>query len=328
MRFTATPATYAFVSVLGLVLGTGLLHQHDVIRPSFHPNFSGAVAIDVGSRVSSRPELATPTPTPTPVPLGPPSSVLDKYRVLTYYGHPMSEIMGILGEAPVEVIGNRLKEQASAYAIADPTMPVKPAIHFIYSVAHPVPGSDGLYMTHTEDSVVKPYVDYARQNDMLLFLDLQNGRSDIGREVESMLPYLKEPNVHLALDPEFTMPPGQVPGREIGTLTAAQINRAQEILQNFVIENRLPNKILIVHQFQEDMVTGKEAITNYDRVDLVFDMDGWGAPADKITKYLRFATTPPSDYGAIKLFYKWDVPVLTPTAIMALDPKPNIIIYQ
>jgi hypothetical protein len=328
MRLTVTPATYAFIAVLGLVITAVLFKQEQAITTPNGVDYAGAVAVDVGSHRSARRAIETVTPTPTPEPPPPPSSILRQFRIVSFYGHPFSAIMGVIGEGSVDEIARRLRQQADGYAAADPTRPVKPAFHFIYSVAQASAGADGLYLYRTDDAVVRPYIDYARQNDMLIFLDLQNGRSDVAAEVQHVLPYLREPHVHLALDPEFTMPAGEVPGVHIGHLNAAQINRAQEILQEFILEHRLPNKVLMVHQFQDDMVDGREIVQDFDRVDLVFDMDGWGAPEAKTTKYHRFAVTPPSDFAAIKLFYKWDVPVLTPATILSLDPKPDIIIYQ
>jgi hypothetical protein len=327
MHHTVSPATFAFLAVVGLIMTFAFVYGAPTPQVTVAEN-SDAVAIDVGANYLSRRGEPTPTATPTPGPPPPPSSLLDKYRIVSFYGHPFSSVMGVLGEGSIDTIYDRLKQQAEAYATADPDRPVKLAFHFIYGVAQESPGVEGTYLYRTDDAVLRPYIDFARDHDMLIFLDLQNGRSDVASEVERVLPYLKEPHVHLALDPEFTMPPGEQPGVHIGHLDSGQINRAQEIVQGFTLENRLPNKILIVHQFQDDMVLDRENVQKFDRVDLVFDMDGWGWPDAKTTKYARFAASPPAEYSAIKLFYKWDSPLLAPATVLALDPKPSIVIYQ
>jgi hypothetical protein len=130
--------------------------------------------------------------------------------------------------------------------------------------------------------------------------------------------------VHLSLDPEFAMAQDEVPGEHIGHLNADQINRAQEILQNLVDENGLPDKILIVHQFQDDMIRDRTAIQDYPRVRLVVDMDGFGEPAAKMAKYQTFSAI--AEYGGIKLFFQQDHPLMTEDEV--LDVRPDLIIYQ
>src|SRR5690606_4474583 len=123
--------------------------------------------------------------------------------------------------------------QAEAFRRADPERPVKLAFEVVYAVAQGSPGESGLYLYHTDPGVVQSYVDFTREHDMLLILDLQNGLADVRGEVENALPFLVEPHVHLALDPEFTMPAGKLPGVSIGTLDAEQINAAQQVLSDF-----------------------------------------------------------------------------------------------
>jgi hypothetical protein len=51
-------------------------------------------------------------------------------------------------------------------------------------------------------------------------------------------------DVHLALDPEFTMDDGCVPGRQIGNRHAADVNRTIELLEQLIGARELPPKLL------------------------------------------------------------------------------------
>ena len=67
-----------------------------------------------------------------------------------------------------------------------------------------------------------------------MFLDIQTGHSTVAAELEPLVPFLQRPYVHLALDPEFAMKNGGVPGRRIGTLDAEDVNHAIEVLAEVV----------------------------------------------------------------------------------------------
>ena len=222
-----------------------------------------------------------PAGTPaTPVP-----PFFSTHRIVAYYGNPLSSLMGVLGESSPEQVIARLQRQASAYAAIDPSRQVVPALELIEAVAQDRPTDNGLYLYRMEPDVVDQYTRLATDNHLLLFLDEQIGRSDPSVEVERLLPRLASPAVQLALDPEFTMTPGQVPGRDLGSMDAAAINRVQEMLEQVAVQNRLPSKILIVHEFQNDMVTHLEQLRSYPHVDLVLDADGFGTRQMKTEKY-------------------------------------------
>jgi hypothetical protein len=221
-----------------------------------------------------------------------------------------------------------LREQAAAYAALSPDRTVQPAFHLIYAVAQAQPGVNGLYLQRAPDSTVETLLSLAGELGFLLFLDLQMGRSTIEREVGNVSHWLAEPHVHLALDPEFAWPPGVTPVEDIGYLTAAQVNQAQVLLQGIAAENSLPGKILIVHQFRSGMLPDKSNIQPYEGVELVIDMDGFGSPAAKLATYAAVITDDAFQHPGVKLFYEHDRPLLTPEDVMALDPQPDIVIYQ
>jgi len=130
--------------------------------------------------------------------------------------------------------------------------------------------------------------------------------------------------VQPALDPEFAMPEGKLPGESIGSLNAVDVNAAQALLQNFLEERELPDKVLIVHQFTRDMLTDPELIEDYPRVRLVIDMDGFGPPHVKRVKYDWFAA--PAEYSGIKLFFRHDSDLMSEQEVLELNP--DVIIYQ
>jgi hypothetical protein len=179
-----------------------------------------------------------------------------------------------------------------------------------------------------DDAQVQEYLDAARKEDLLMFLDIQMGHSTVEAEVPHVLPFLRDPRVHLALDPEFATPPDQEPGDVIGGMDAAEINKAQEALQKLVDEYRLPNKILVVHQFWSEMIRNKEALQQFPNVDLVIDMDGFGPASDKIAGYERFVKEDGAAHGGMKLFYEQDTGLMPPEQVDGLEPQPDVVIYQ
>ncbi len=206
--------------------------------------------------------------------------------------------------------------------------PVQPAIHFIVTVAQAGPGNDGKYCARMPVSLVQEYSDLAAQNGMLLILDIQVGHSTVQEELAPWIPLLSQPHVHLALDPEFDMWQGQVPGEQIGHMTADEINYAQRVLTDIVEQNGLPNKVLIIHQFTANMLPDKSRIQSFPRVELVTNMDGFGSQQLKLKHYEWYVKDELIEYAGMKLFFNQDTPLFTPEEVMNLDPVPDVIIYQ
>ncbi|MGE0542752.1 MAG: hypothetical protein AB7R89_21505, partial [Dehalococcoidia bacterium] len=173
-----------------------------------------------------------------------PKPFLDKHRIVAYYGNPLAPQMGILGEYEPEEVIRRLRAQADVYQRLSTDRTVVPAIHLIYAVAQEAPGAEGIYLGRMEDAMIEEWVRLTHENGLLLFLDIQFGRSTIDREFPHVAPFLKHPHVHLALDPEFAWKADQYPLIDIGQIDAATVNRAQDLLERLAIEHRLPNKIL------------------------------------------------------------------------------------
>jgi sugar/nucleoside kinase (ribokinase family) len=118
----------------------------------------------------------------------------------------------------------RLERQARPYRRGG--RPVLPAVELIATVADSAPGAHGAYSQRQSPATVARYLRAARRHGALLLLDIQPGRVPFMREVRALRRFLAEPDVSLALDPEWSIGPGQQPGRQIGSTDAATVNAA------------------------------------------------------------------------------------------------------
>ena len=258
-----------------------------------------------------------------------PGAVLPAERIIAFYGNPRSTRMGILGALPPAQMLAKLDSTARQWAAADSTRGVKPALHLIATVAQASAGSDGMYRLRMPESLIDTVHAWAKARGWLLFLDVQTGRSSVAAELPRFRKWLADPSVHLALDPEFTMPADQVPGKRIGTMDAAAINHAIGVLSQLVDSLGLPPKVLVVHRFTDRMVTNAAQITKTPKVQVVIDMDGFGSPSLKHSTWRRVIVREPVQFTGLKLFYKNDKPILTPhEALRRFKPAPLYIQYQ
>jgi hypothetical protein len=249
-------------------------------------------------------------------------------RVLTFYGFPGNEDMGILGEYQKEDLLDRLREQAAEYEEADPTRPVLIAMEVIASVAQGEPQADGSYLLDAPAALLDEYTEFAEENGILLIFDVQIGYRTVKAEVEGLRPWLEKPFVHLAIDPEFAMRDGEIPGDHIGQIDGSDVTWAQNYLVGLTKELGIPPKILIVHQFLHSMIENKDTIQMVEGVQLVIDSDGFGPPSDKRNTYSETNGHNPIEYNGVKLFYEQDKPLMTAEQVLELDPVPDLIIYQ
>jgi hypothetical protein len=270
-------------------------------------------------------------PVKMPSPL--PGALLPHNRIVAYYGQPLSKKMGVLGEYPKDEMLAMLDKEVARWAKADPSHPVVPALHLIVTVAQGAPGKNGLYRLQHRDSLVNEIYSWIKAKNGVFFLDVQVGKSTLQAELPRLRPFLENPDVHLAVDPEFSMAPsGAVPGTKIGTLDAQDINWAVNFLDQIAKEKNLPPKILIVHRFTRKMVTNARDIKPTPHVQVVMDMDGWGPPWLKFDSYHDYVKKEPVQFTGFKLFYHNDTKkgnaLLTPAEVLRLNPKPLYIQYQ
>ncbi len=257
-----------------------------------------------------------------------PGALLPANRIVAYYGNPLSTSMGVLGELPPQQMLNKLAATAAEWTKADSTHPARPALHLIATVAQGHKGADGLYRARHSDSLISKVAGWAEQRGWLMFLDVQVGWSNVPAELPRLIPWLKKPWVHLALDPEFAMYDGRIPSKKMGTLDARDINYAIDMLAKIVDQEHLPPKVLVVHRFTVDMLTNWRLIKRDPRVQVVIDMDGNGTPSGKTQIYKLIITRHPVQFTGFKLFYHLDHPMMPIADVLALQPIPLYIQYQ
>ncbi len=258
-----------------------------------------------------------------------PASYFDGAQVVALYGHPGQATMGELGAHSPEDAAKLARKLAQQYDALNGPRGAIGALHLIVDVAQPSPQADGSYLARMSLDNIRPYVEVAREQGILLFLDFQVGWADPLQEVERVSPLLALPFVHVALDPEFsTKSDGVAPGRVIGTLDAAPINAVQDYLEQIVRTYHLPPKILVLHQFMDSMLTHTADIEQMPEVEVTVDMDGYGPPWPKASEYRDYAMSDYARRAAIKLFYHWDEPLMTPEEVLSLPKAPDYVIYQ
>ena len=274
------------------------------------------------------PEPKWPVDSPDPLP----GSILPNKRIVAFYGNPLAKGMGILGALPPEQMLAKLDREVAAWNAADPATPVQPALHLIAVVAQASPGKAGKYRLRMDSALIEKVYGWAQKKNALLFLDVQVGQGTLQEELPRLRPFLERPDVHLGIDPEFSMKRGHRPGTRIGTFDAEDVNYASSLLQQIVSEEHIPPKILVVHRFTRNMLTGYKRIKLDPRVQIVIDMDGWGPPSLKRESYRAYVYSYPVQYTGFKLFYKNDTKkgskMMTPRAVLALTPRPLYIQYQ
>ena len=269
---------------------------------------------------------ATATPTPPPeLPTGG-RRIFPDYRVVAYYGAPQADELGILGIGKPETAVKRLQKQAKPYARK--TRPVLLALELISTIVTAAPGAEGLYRSHQPDSVIKRYLKAARKAKALLVLDIQPGRDDFFSETKRLRKYLEEPDVGLALDPEWRMGPGELPGKVIGSVEAREVNATSAWLANLVKKHDLPEKLFLIHQFTTDMIQNKARMKARPGLATVFNVDGFGDQPNKLSKWAIFTKQAPRLNDGYKLFYKEDVHLMTPAQVMRMKPRPDLIVYE
>ena len=270
-------------------------------------------------------------PVKTPYPL--PGAIFPNNRIIAFYGNLYSTRMGILGEIPKVDMFKKLLQEVAAWQFADSSVKAIPALHYIATTAQSSAGKGGKHRLRMPFQQIDTIMDWAKQINALVFLDIQVGHSIVKEEVPSLEKYLQLPNVHLGIDPEFSMKNGEIPGSKIGTFTAVDINDAIDYLAALVRKYNLPPKVLVVHRFTQGMVTDYQSIKTVAEVQIVMDMDGFGDKVLKRSTYLRYIYKEPVQFTGFKLFYKNDTKkntsgMFTPAELLRFTPRPVYIQYQ
>ena len=280
----------------------------------------------------SKAQSTTPEPKPKPSPYGTPTEtpLPPATRVVAYTGAPQAKELGILGTMPFEQASDRLDRQAVPYDRK--SRPVLRAFDLIATIANAHPGTDGKYRTRQSRGVIAKYLRAARRHDAALILDVQPGTSNFVDETKAHGRWLREPDVHLALDPEWRMRPGVRPGSEIGHVSHGEITATLKYVANVVRKYKLPPKLVLVHRFTDGMITNLPAVKVPKEVVGVISIDGVGTRALKEDTYDRIAPNLPKPWlPGFKLFYEEDAKaggLMSGKQVMALQPRPHVVLYE
>lgn len=247
-------------------------------------------------------------------------------RVVAFYGNPRDDELGALGIGTPAQAARKLLAQAKPYDLK--ARPVLPAMELISTVATAAPGPSGEYRDHLSFTTIRRYLAAARKARALLVLDIQPGRGQFGPEIERLEPFLEQPDVGLALDPEWHVGPGELPGKVIGSTDADVVNAAATYLSKIVAARNLPEKLLIVHRFTDNMIARADRLKPVRGVQTVVNVDGFGTNSVKIAKYHAFVRSTPTMRRGFKLFYKEDVKTMSPKSVLAMSPRPDVVVYE
>jgi hypothetical protein len=252
-------------------------------------------------------------------------------RYVGLYGVTSSPALGALGEQPIEQSVTRAKRMARDYAqIVPGHVDVVPMFEIIATVASASAGSDGDYSSEQRIADLRPAVEAARDAGIYVLLDLQPGRTDFVTQAKRYRSLLRQPHVGLALDPEWRLRPGEVHLEQIGSVGIDEVNAVGDWLAGLVRRQRLPQKMLLLHQFRISMLRNRDRLdTSHDELAFVVQMDGQGPQGTKLETWAAIrADAPPRLRFGWKNFYDEDTPTRSPADTMALEPPPVFVSYQ
>jgi hypothetical protein len=279
------------------------------------------------ARLAPTTTTSNPPPPPPPAPELPLGgrTVFPKYRVVAYYGTAGAPALGVLGQGSPEQAADAVDQAARPFATPDRT--VQPAMEFIATVADRSPGPDGSYSHDVAAAQVQRYLDAARRHHQMFILDIQPGHTDFLSAVQPWRSLLSQPDVGLALDAEWRMDAGQVPGTAIGHVDAGEVNQVLAWLADLTRGGNLPQKVVVLHMFRASMVTGLASVADHPELALVQHLDGFGGVPTKMGIYHAIAA-PQRFHMGFKLFYTQDHPLLGPPDVLAMRPQPEFVSYQ
>lgn len=256
-------------------------------------------------------------------------ALFPNHRLVALYGTPGVPALGSLGEQDIGEATHRVKRLAEEYQNYSDEQ-VIPAFEIITTIASAQSTENGDYSSEISVSKLKPWVDAAREAGIYVVLDLQPGLSDFLTQAKSYEPLLKEPHVGLALDPEWRLAPGQRHMKQIGSVSADEINSTANWLADIVRANDLPQKLLLVHQFKLSMISNRETIdTSRQELAWLLHMDGLGTQNVKLDTWRTIIDKAPIGmYFGWKNFIDEDKPMLNPEQTMQISPKPYFVSYQ
>jgi hypothetical protein len=292
----------------------------------------------------AKPTKPAKKPTTSSRPAGPPidpvtgraelprggTSLFPRYRLVGYSGGEASRAFGRLGIGNLDKRIAEMDRAGRAYTKGG-RQPL-PVLELITVIVQAGPGRDGEYRSRIDNAQIARYLAAARRHKALLLLNIQPGRADFLAEVKALQRWLVEPDVGIALDPEWAIGKHQVPGHVFGRTTATELNAVAAYLSAFTVAHGLPEKAMVVHQLAPRIIHRVQDIKRHPGVEMVLSVDGIGARKAKVATWRRLVKPlPPAVHPGFKLFFEEDRAhgkLMTPAQVMALTPTPDYVLYE
>jgi len=338
MRSTPRPLLASAAALAALIAGCSAAPAPAGVPSGSTPAASapsaGSPSAATSATASARPTASGTLPGVTePAPDGLPrggTQLFPAYRLFGYVGYPGDKILGRLGVGDIEARMAELEQQGASYTAGRTVLPV---MELIATTVHAEPGADGTFRTRAPDSVIADWLDVARRHKALLLLDIQPGRADFLSEVKHLEKWLREPDVGVALDPEWAVDAGQIPGKVFGNTTGAELDGVAEYLSQLVQDNGLPEKVMVYHVLHPPIVKNEAALQRHPGVVLVKSADGIGSPAQKIDQWKRVVAATKADvHMGFKLFFTEDPKrggrLMTTEEVLGLEPQPEYVMFE
>jgi hypothetical protein len=332
-QLTSWPARLAVaplcvLALLGLVVAATPTRDDSPaarLRPQVTPS-----AEHTGDAAAS-PAAPTPSPAPPPPPELPRggTKIFPRHRLVGFAGGPGTAAFGRLGVGRIDDRAAEIERLGAKYAAGREPLPV---LELITVVAQAKPGRDRLYRAHVDDAVITAHLAAARRHKAILLLNVQPGRADFLSEVQGLERWLREPDVGVALDPEWAVGAGEVPGQVYGRTTWRELDTVAAYLERVVTAHRLPQKVMVVHQLAPRIISNVGRIRPRPHIPVIVSVDGIGGYADKLATWRRIiAALPPHVRAGFKLFFEEDAEhgaLMTPAQVLGLRPEPEYVLYE
>jgi hypothetical protein len=256
--------------------------------------------------------------------------VFPRYRLVGYAGVTGASTLGRLGTGPLDQRVGEIEWRAKPYAAGREILPV---VEVIATVVQGGPGHDGKYRMRLTDAQIAKYHKAARKHRAVMLLNLQPGRSEFITEAKAFQKWLKQPDVGVALDPEWAMDRGQRPGGVYGHTTGAELDEVARYLSGLVQQYHLPEKVMVYHQVASSVVRKESGLKAHDGVVVIKSVDGLGHPGPKKNTYrVVNKTTPKYVHAGFKLFFTEDRRhggrLMTPKEVLGLNPSPEYVMFE
>ena len=256
--------------------------------------------------------------------------VFPRFRLVGFCGLPGAAALGRLGIGSLRDRVADVERMAGRYGVDREPLPV---LELIAVVVQGSPGPDGTYRTRVPPQVIRQHLVAARQGGALLLLNVQPGRARFLDEVRALEPWLREPDVGVALDPEWAIGPGQVPGKVFGQVAGSELDAVAGYLSGLVVRGDLPEKVMVVHQLAPPIIRGQAALRDHPGVAVVKSVDGIGPAAAKVDTWRRLVSGMPAVmHPGFKLFFDEDARggsrLMSPDQVLALTPRPEYVMYE